>query len=658
MSLLKSCNGSEAPAPIDLTQGLVAHYLLNNNADDSYGAYDLVPIGTPDMQGDKAYYNGTTDLHHGPSPFSSGALNAYTISAWCRPSDISSTNGRTIYSTFYFLSSGYYYGFFMRFLNGFLQVAHCDGGSLGTGDFFYSSYSFSEDTLYHLVVTFDGTYTKLYVDDVLRDNVDLFNNVVIHVDGVSRIGCSETSGHSNFGFFTGDIANVRVYNEAKNQAFIDELYAEGYYPKPLPLPTTNGLVAHYPLTGTAEDETGNYDGTEYGGLTYVDDAEFGSVANFDGVDDGILVANSPSINITDKMTILVWVKPITHISTRDCIIHSGDSVSYATNVFVISYNIAKSIVFYGGSGQVNSSLDAIATNEWRLVAVRVDGSALDFFSNGVPWGSGVQALGTSATKTIDIGIDRISDGSAWPMNGNLRDLRIYNRPLLQQEIIDIYNYEKNFRLIDIDDGLVAYYPLANNSLDNYKNQYDGVDTSMTYDGLSGVFNGSASHIIASKNAIAIGAKTITFWMKRTASGLLQIMLCTNGTTTGKHGIDIRLNTDNTIGFSSTYASAGNHRFIMSHPLVTTLNQWHFISCRWDGTTNVNGVQLRIDASIVYSTATLTESVTSTDDLYIGTSSVLSAYFSGYKSYIRSVNKALTDEQIDVIYNTEKGDFGL
>ena len=74
------------------------------------------------------------------------------------------------------------------------------------------------------------------------------------------------------------------------------------------------------------------------------------------------------------------------------------------------------------------------------------------------------------------------------------NFRIYDSERTAQERTDIYNYEKNFRPIDITDGLIAYYPLATNSLDNYNNEYDGTDTNVTYDGERASFNGSTSFI--------------------------------------------------------------------------------------------------------------------------------------------------------------------
>lgn len=67
-------------------------------------------------------------------------------------------------------------------------------------------------------------------------------------------------------------------------------------------------------------------------------------------------------------------------------------------------------------------------------------------------------------------------------------LRIYGRTLTATEITTIYDYELVTHHIPVDNGLIAYYPLETNSMDNYFNQYDGTDTAVTYDGTSYNYN--------------------------------------------------------------------------------------------------------------------------------------------------------------------------
>jgi len=78
--------------------------------------------------------------------------------------------------------------------------------------------------------------------------------------------------------------NVRMFNRELTFDEVKVLAAENPYCSD---PTPQDYIAYYPLTGTAEDKTGNYNGTENGGLLYIDDITKGSVASFDGIDDSI-----------------------------------------------------------------------------------------------------------------------------------------------------------------------------------------------------------------------------------------------------------------------------------------------------------------------------------------------------------------------------------
>ena len=75
-------------------------------------------------------------------------------------------------------------------------------------------------TWYHIVVTFDGTDSKIYIDSVLQDtlNMPLINTV----SGTRHyIGACSSPGNLEF---TGLIDEVRIYNKALDQDEIDHNY--------------------------------------------------------------------------------------------------------------------------------------------------------------------------------------------------------------------------------------------------------------------------------------------------------------------------------------------------------------------------------------------------------------------------------------------------
>ena len=79
---------------------------------------------------------------------------------------------------------------------------------------------------------------------------------------------------------------------------------------PLPQNLQNGLVAHYPFCGNANDESGNgNDGTVIGATLTTDRfCNENSAYYFDGVDDYIEVLDHSSLDLTTNMTLAAWFK--------------------------------------------------------------------------------------------------------------------------------------------------------------------------------------------------------------------------------------------------------------------------------------------------------------------------------------------------------------
>lgn len=539
--LLKACNGG-GDAPIDLTENLVAHYLLNNNADDSHGTYDGTSVGGVDFQGDVTDFT-NVDAHRITLPTIVGIK---TLSMWY--SFHSHNDFNTVLSVpiqsyektqLIAWGVGVAFRFYITNLVWFDLVA--DVGTIPL------------DTQFNLTVTTDGTTYSFYTDGVLLGTVASTEPIVIDGFGFHE---ASTRGHN------GTISNVRIYSEAKEQAFIDDLYAEGYYPKPLPLSTTVGLVAHYPLTGTAEDSTGTYDSTEVS-ATYKDDAEFGSV--YDG----------------------------------------------------------------GGSITVNTSATALAN--WCCY----------WLESGSGW---------TFTKTTTI-------PSSLTTN-DYRNLRLYSATPSTALQDEIEAYEKNFRPIDIDDGLVAYYPLANNSLDNYYNEYDGVDSAgVTYDGVKASYSSLNRTSLGLNTLPHLTQYTFSFWALRLSAVTDTNLVFTlyrrwSSTSSYRSGIAIEILDSGTLRFF-IHNSTDNY----SSSTSISVDTLHHVAITYDNGT----VEMFIDNQKVYSAymAVVGWSSAGPSDDSIGgyITQVGQTYsYTGDISKFRIYDKAITAEQVEVIYNTEKGDF--
>jgi hypothetical protein len=83
---------------------------------------------------------------------------------------------------------------------------------------------------------------------------------------------------------------------------------------------TNGLVAHYPLIGNANDASGNgWNGAALNVLFLDGGSPFYNSAHFDGTDSLIVISNSADLNLL-PLSVSVWVKEETTTAAETGII--------------------------------------------------------------------------------------------------------------------------------------------------------------------------------------------------------------------------------------------------------------------------------------------------------------------------------------------------
>ena len=289
------------------------------------------------------------------------------------------------------------------------------------------------------------------------------------------------------GDFSGTLDQVRIFNKSLTADEVYYIYTkENEAPK---LPTTDGLVAHYPLTGTAEDTTGNYNGTENSN-TYELQSD-GSVAAVFTDDTDIDSNYKIELKDTD-FSMSIWLKKITgdteyYIGTSiwGASDRVDDSNGVGWNFMINSDNFVK-ILHSNGNDAYNTDIGTVEIpNDGNFYHVYLsythsDNKTVVIINNGDSETLTVnQDITKDTSRSFHIGSNSVdTDGKS-----KIRDVRFYNRALTQEEIANIYLYEKNHKDIPVTNGLIAYYPLHNNSLDNYYNQYDGTDSdNVSYDG--------------------------------------------------------------------------------------------------------------------------------------------------------------------------------
>jgi len=222
---------------------------------------------------------------------------------------------------------------------------------------------------------------------------------------------------------------------------------------------TNGLVALYPFSGNASDESGNgYNGTIYGATLTTDRCNIDSSAySFDGIDDNIYIGDISNLDGSHALSISVWI-----YSDGITDEHTGTIVSkYNANgdserVFILDLypqNILRFCV-YGADGngdyEWQRTSDPIPFSQWNHVVVIWDGLShhIDFYVNGVEVDSYYGNLGNIPTMIYDKTSPLMIGGSEfgytspdYMFNGSIDEVRIYDRELTVDEVVSLYYYD-------------------------------------------------------------------------------------------------------------------------------------------------------------------------------------------------------------------------
>jgi parallel beta-helix repeat protein len=193
----------------------------------------------------------------------------------------------------------------------------------------------------------------------------------------------------------------------------------------------------------ASDSSGNHkDGTIYGAKWTTGIS--GKALEFDGDGDYVEL---PSILGITGFSLEAWinVKDYNHgrIIGRD-----SNQILWKINDNGLQGFIVK---VDGNQYGWNRSSSAVPKNEWHHVAVTYDSSdgGCAFFLDGQPDGSGIIVSGGGDVD--DRTIAYIGTGGGYDFNGTIDEVRIYNRALTPEEILEHYNELRNFARADLDD---------------------------------------------------------------------------------------------------------------------------------------------------------------------------------------------------------------
>jgi len=224
-----------------------------------------------------------------------------------------------------------------------------------------------------------------------------------------------------------------------------------------------GIVAHYHFNGNAKDETTNaLHGTLGGALPTLDRAgEDGGALKFNGVSDYIKVPHSDVLNVSEGLTISVWLQPDSWEGAPKEFLKKGSSFDFDNNSdFGLATYERK--LKYGWhkdrAGMGITSVKTLPINEWFQIAVVHDsGKSIALYINGGKVNFTAKGHSIPGVIKKPIAMPRAHHGnSLWfgldPRNekseggrnrysGSIDDVRIYNRALSAEEVKALYDLE-------------------------------------------------------------------------------------------------------------------------------------------------------------------------------------------------------------------------
>jgi hypothetical protein len=227
------------------------------------------------------------------------------------------------------------------------------------------------------------------------------------------------------------------------------------------------LIAFYPFSGNANDESGNGNNGSVFQAVLTND-RFGnqnSAYNFDGVNDYIQVQNKPVLNFENTVTLNFWMR-IGEFFDREAYPISHGNWENRWKISITNKKIRWTIKTSSGVKDLDSETELSQDSLYNITAI-YDGNDIEVYINGE-----LDAFssfdGNILTTSIDLMFGQVLPGNSnYNFKGILDDIRIYDYAISYSDIQNLYDIntsvsEKNPEI-----------PLENYLYQNYPNPFNG-----------------------------------------------------------------------------------------------------------------------------------------------------------------------------------------
>ena len=309
------------------------------------------------------------------------------------------------------------------------------------------------------------------------------------------------------------------------------------------LDLSTGLVAYYPFNGNANDESGNNNNPVFNNATLTAD-RFGnpnSAYHFNGISNYMMIPNRPGINMSNQLTLSVWVRPtgfyygICHAS---CILSKGFG-NYMPGDYALRFDDA---LYTKGNGCADTICDTVHQNfrgtgttmehytpfinkdKWYAVTYTNDGTTAKLYVD-CKLAYSIKFPETF-TNTFDLYFGKVNDEffPFW-LNGDLDEVRIYDRALDTTAIFALCNAKPPFAKPVDPVKPVVLEERKNELVRQITVDHDSVNVSL-YD--NGVVDGDSITLLYNKEVVTqhlrLTEKAVSFTLKISRTGKNELVM--------------------------------------------------------------------------------------------------------------------------------------